>query len=151
MGASNYDSTPSLTTYMDTDLNSLANNTTNIGGTTFDNTSNRDFYMAAELYLASVDLSAQTNPTVELYMVPSIDGSNYCDDGTDASATDYPPATTLVGVFSIQETSAAHRVGIEMFRLAPLKYTPVLINKTGAAFAASGNTLKMGPYTETTA
>jgi len=151
MGVSSYDSTPTLTTYMSTDLNSLANNTTNIGGTIFDNSTTRDFYMGAELVLATIDLSAQTNPAVELYMVPSIDGTNYCEVGADASTTDYPPSTTLVGIFAIQETNATHRSAIEIFRLGPYKYTPILINKTGAAFAATGNTLKMGPFSETTA
>ncbi|NIT55419.1 MAG: hypothetical protein GWN00_04030 [Aliifodinibius sp.] len=151
MGEANYDSTPTLATYMTNGLDGLADNTTNVGGTIFDNSSNLDFYMCAELVLNSVDLSSETNPTVELYMVPSIDGTNYCDTGSDASSTDIPPASTLAGIFIIQETNASHRAGIEMFRIGPLKYTPVIINKTGQAFHATTNTLKMGTFSETTA
>lgn len=138
-----YDKLTALISYMATDLNSLANNTTNIGATVLDNSDIAHFYGTAELVLASVDLSGQTNPSVELYMVPTIDGTNYVDDGTDASTTDYPPSTLLAGVFAIQATSAAHRACIELFQIGPFKYTPVLINKTGAAFASSGNTLKI--------
>lgn len=141
-----FDASNVLTTYMSTDLNSLANNTTNIGATAFDNTVSKDMYAAAELVLASVDLSGQTNPSVELYIVPSIDGTNYVDDGTDASTTDYPPSSALAGVFQIQATNAAHRSAIEIFQLGPYKYTVVVINKTGVALAASGNTLKITTF-----
>ena len=139
-----YSANSSLTTYMSTDLNSLANDTTNVGAVILDNTSNKHHNIMAELYLASVDLSAQSAPTVELYLVPSIDGTNYCDAGTDASTTDLPPGSAHIGSFYIQETSAAHRAAILVKEcLQALKYTIVLINKTGAAFNAAGNILKI--------
>lgn len=144
-GDINFSGAISLTSYMTTNLNSLADETTNIGGTVLDNTSSEHTNFVAELYLGSVDLSAETNPAVELYLVPSGDGTNYADDGTDASTTDYPAVSYLAGVFAIQATSAVHRAVIVMQDyLLNLKYTPVLINKTGVAFAASGNTLKIG-------
>lgn len=142
----NYDALSALTTYMDTDLNSLADDTTNIGAIVLDNSLEKRFYGAAELILSQVDLSAQINSAVELYMIPSIDAINYVDDGTDASTTDTPPITALVGIFSIQETDAAHRSAIELFELGPYKYTPVLINKTGVAFGATGNILKIATF-----
>ena len=91
-----YNQTPSLTTMMAADLNSLANDATNVGGTILDNTNNRRYYAVAELYLGTVDLSGQSNPGVELYLVPSIDGTNYADTGADASTTDLPMATYIV-------------------------------------------------------
>lgn len=133
-----------LNTYMSADLNSLANVTTNIGVVLIDNTATKYRNLAAELYLATVDLSAATGLTVELYLVPSIDETNYVDDGTDASTTDLPPGSAHIGTFYIQKTSAIHRAAIVCNEcLQALKYTPVLINKTGAAFNASGNTLKI--------
>lgn len=133
-----------LDTYMDTDLNALANDAVNIGATVLDNTSTKHHNLMAELYLATVDLSAQTGLTVELYLVPSVDGTNYVDDGTDASTTDLPPGSAHIGTFYIQKTSAIHRAAILVKEcLQALKYTPVLINKTGAAFNASGNILKI--------
>lgn len=136
---------------MSTDLNSLADNTVNVGAVLPDNTSNRYFYVKFELVLASVDLSAKTNPGVELYLVPSYDGTNYADTGTDASNSVYPPTQYLVAVLGVAETSAAHRAVSPHVLLDPLKYTPVVINKTGAAFAAADNTLKSKYYTTTTA
>jgi len=138
-------------TLMSTDLNALANIAVNVGAVLPDNTTNRYFYAEFELILASVDLSAQTNPAVELYMVPSYDGTNYADTGTDASTTVYPPAQYLVAVLGVAETSAAHRAVSPHIMMDPLKYTPVVINKTGAALAATGNTLKSKYYTVTTA
>lgn len=138
-------------TLMSTDLNSLADDTVNVGAVLPDNSSNRYFYAEFELVLATVDLSAQTNPGIELYMVPSYDGTNYADTGTDASATVYPPTQYLVAVLGVAETSAAHRSVSPHVMLDPLKYTPVVINKTGAALASSGNTLKSKYYTVTTA
>ena len=139
-----YSTWSALTTYLTTTLNSLANGAIDIGGTIIDNTSNKHHNLAAELYLATVDLSAQTGLTVELYLVPSIDGTNYVDDGTDASTTDLPPGSSYVGTFTIQKTHAAHRSAIVCKEcLQALKYTPILKNSTGVAFASSGNILKM--------
>ncbi|MCK5613047.1 hypothetical protein KAR91_64840 [Candidatus Pacearchaeota archaeon] len=136
---------------MSTDLNALADDTVNVGVVLPDNSSNRYFYAEFELVLASVDLSAQTNPAIELYLVPSYDGTNYADTGTDASSTVYPPAQYLVAVLGVAETSAAHRAVSPHIIMDPLKYTPVVINKTGAAFAATGNVVKSKYYTTNTA
>jgi len=138
-------------TLMSTDLNSLADNTVNVGAVLPDNTSNRYFFVELELVLASVDLSAKTNPGVEVYLVPSYDGTNYADTGTDASNSVYPPQQYHVCVLGVAETSAAHRAVSPHILIDPLKYTPVVINKTGAALAAADNVLKSKYYTLTTA
>lgn len=138
-------------TLMSTDLNSLADDTTNVGVVLPDNTTNRYFYAEFELVLASVDLSGQTNPAVELYLVPSYDGTNYADTGTDASTTILPPAQYRVAILGVAESNAAHRAVSPHIMLDPLKYTPVVINTTGVALAATGNTLKSKYYTTTTA
>ena len=153
MGASTYIApvTQGTETLMSADLNSLADDAVNVGAVLPDNTSNRYFYGIFELVLATVDLSAQNNPAVELYMVPSYDGTNYADTGTDASTTVLPPAQYLVAVLGVAESSAAHRAISPHVMLDPVKYTPVVVNKTGAALNSSGNTLKSKYYTATTA
>ena len=134
-----------LVDMMTTDLNALAIGANNIGAVILDNTSAQHRHFVAELVLASADLSAQTSPSVELYLVPSADGTNYADAGTDASTTDHPSKRYLAGIFGIQATSAAHRAVLAMqYYLLNLKYTVVLINKTGVAFGATLNTLKIG-------
>ena len=136
---------------MSTDLNSLADTAVNVGIVLPDNTSNRYFYAIFELILATVDLSSAANPALELYRVPSYDGTNYADTGTDASTTVLPPAQYLVAVLGVAESSAAHRAVSPHIMLDPTKYTPVVVNKTGAALNAAGNTLKSKYYTATTA
>ncbi len=138
-------------TLMSTDLNSLANNTTNVGAVVIDNTSNLYLYIEFELVLASVDLSAQTNPAVEVYLIPSYNGTNYADTGTDASTTILPPSQYLVAVMGVVITNAAHLAVSSHIMLDPIKYTPVVINKTGVALAAANNTLKFKVYTPTVA
>lgn len=139
-----YTAWSSLITYGTTTLNALAEGAIDISGTFLDNTTNEHRHLAAELVLASVDLSAQSGLTAELYLVPSVDGTNYCDDGTDASTTDLPPGSSHIGTFNIQKTNAAHRAAIVVKEcLQALKYTIVLKNKTGVAFAATGNVLKI--------
>lgn len=139
-----YTAWSSLITYATTTLNGLVNGAIDISSTKLDNTTNEHRHLAAELVLASVDLSSQTGLTVELYLVPSVDGTNYCDDGTDASTIDLPPGSAHIGTFYIQKTNAAHRSAIVCKEcLQALKYTLVLKNSTGVNFAASGNILKM--------
>ncbi len=151
MGNTTYIAPAGEQTLMDTDLNALANLTTNVGAVVIDNTTNRYLYAEFEIVLASVDLSAQVNPAVELYLVPSYDGTNYADTGTDASTTIYPPAQYLVAVMGVAITSAAHKAISPHILIDPIKYTPVVINKTGAIFGATLNTLKVKYYTPTTA
>lgn len=136
---------------MDADLDSLADDAVNVGTVLPDNSTNRYFYGIFELELGSVDLSAQSNPAVELYLVPSYDWTAFADTGTDASTTVYPPAQYLVAVMGVAETSAAHRAVSPHIMLDPVRYTPVVINKTGAALASSANELKSKYYTATTA
>ncbi len=151
MGNTTYIAPAGEQTLMDTDLNALANNTTNVGAVVIDNTTNRYLYAEFELVLASVDLSAQVNPAVELYLVPSYDGTNYADTGTDASTTILPPSQYLVAVMGVAITSAAHKAVSPHILIDPIKYTPVVINKTGAALGATLNTLKVKYYTPSTA
>ncbi len=148
MGNATYNQSPTLSDLMTTGLNALADDTVNVGSTIVDNTTNKYYYATFEIYLPIIDLSGTTNPALELYLVPSADGTNYADTGTDGGTTDYPSSVYLVGVFGIQETNAAHRAVLERVVLSPLKYTPVIINKTQAALAATLNTLKVGTYTD---
>jgi len=147
MGNNTYTAPANEQTLMSTDLNALANATTNVGGTAIDNTTNRFFYSVVELVLASVDLSAQTNPAVDLYMVPSYDGTNYADTGTDASTTILPPMQYFIASMGVAKSNAAHRAVSPHLMLDSLKYIPVVINSIGVTFPSTGNTLKIKTYT----
>jgi hypothetical protein len=154
-----YTSSPTLTltSGMGVGLNALANNAMKIAATTLDNTSSRHFYANAYLFCHNVDLSAQTNPAVELYLVPespitNIFGEANTYDGFTSSNV-YPPSTYLNGVFPLTATKSGglysggqHAILTHMI-IDPIKYKPIVINKTGAALAATSNTLTFGTYT----
>lgn len=141
MGATTYVAPANEQTLMDTGLNALADAGTVTGSEVIDNTSNRIFYAVFEMYLPAVDLSAKTNPAIELYLKPAYDGSNYSD----------LTQQTLVAVLGVAETNAVHRAVSPHILIDPLKYTPAVVNQTGAALAGTLNTLKVKTYGVTTA
>lgn len=141
MGASTFIAPANEQTLMSADLNTLADAGVVTGAVIIDNTTNRYFYSIFELYLPAIDLSAEDNPAVELYLLPSYGGSNYADISTQY----------LVSVMGVAETNAIHRAVSPHVLLDPIKYTPYIVNSTGQAFAGTLNTLKIKTYTSTTA
>ena len=130
------------------ELNSLANGTSN-NGTVIDNETNRATHMDLQLHLASLNLSAQTNPSVTIHLLETADGSTTYDDGDDATANDAlqsakPPAA----IFPLREGTAAETkdVTISGIQIPPGRWLIALTNETGVAFAVSGNTLKYRTY-----
>lgn len=136
----------STTTYLSTELNALADNGNKLGAA-IDNSSNRHFYMDVEVYLNTVDLSAQTNPAVNIYLLPSLDGTNYVDgaDGTD------PTAQTLAKSVAMLEANSTHRQVARGIVIPPALFKLLIENKLGAAFNATLNTIKYRIYTEESA
>lgn len=133
---------PSATsTLITTSMNSLADEGNAISSE-INNTSNLYLFDDVELYTNSLGYTPPAGSIVELHLVCALDGTSY-EDG-DASID--PPASNLVGVFNIRSTTAAQRHVIRMIPVPPLKYKYVVINKTGGAFNASGNTLKNIQY-----
>ena len=128
-----------LTTYLSGDLDSLANDGTFLGDE-IDNTTNRHKFLRMMIDLAAVDLSAETGPSVKIRFIEAIDGgTTYEDDDDTAWAITLP--------LEIGTGSQAHRrAGI--IEIPPGHFKMMVVNKTGAAFAASGNTLKYRTYTE---
>lgn len=124
------------TSYLTTELNSLANAGAVLGGA-IDNSTNRHLYCKVEAVLASVDLSAQVNPAVRIRLVESLDGTNYEDHDAQCYAITVPVAAT----------SAAHRKISGVIQIPPGKFKLALVNNTGAAFAASGNNMSYATFT----
>lgn len=141
-------STPgSLTTLETTDLNSLANSTSESTGKVLcdeiDNTSNLHFYMMLELVLASIT-SGSGAPYVGLWLLIPADGSTY-----ETGTTSIDPAKPQHVIFPLKASyTGAQTVVIDGIPIPPSKFKFLLQNKAGIAFASSGNTLKYKTYSE---
>ncbi len=135
-----------IATLASTELNSLANNAGALGAE-YDNATNLYMYGVFEL-----NVTFGTNPTagntVDLYIIPAPDGTNYDDNTTGASGA--APITTYVGGFPLRAVTTAQKVplglGLTLVNLPPTKFKAFLLNKSGQAFPASGSTVKMVPY-----
>jgi len=140
--------TVTLTPYLTTELNSLANITTVLGAA-IDNETNRCTHMDVELKLASLDLSAQSNPAVRIYMLESIDGGTVFDLG-EATATPslIPTTDKICALLPLRLAAGAEaKPAIKTtIPISPCKFKLMPMNNTGVAWGATGNTLSYRTY-----
>lgn len=125
-------------TALDTGLNSLGDGSTALS-TAINNDSDLYLYMGLELYLASIANGA--TPNVDVYVIASLDGTNYEDGsaGTPGTIPDRPPDAS----FPLKpSTTTASRKVFSGIPIPSCKFKLLLVNSAGVAFAASGNTLK---------
>lgn len=120
-----------------TELNSLANAAYSAVGTAFDNTSGLARWASAEIVLGS--LTPTAGAYLMLFLVQSLDGTNY----EDAPSSTNPGMHMAVAILNVATGAAAKRVMAPPFALPAGKFKPVLLNGTGAAFPASGNTVAL--------
>lgn len=135
-----------IQTIATTELNSLANAAAALGAE-YDNTSG--LYMFGLFELNVTFGSAPTaGTTVDLYIIPAPDGTNYDDAVTGAAGS--APVTSFAGVFPLRAVTSAQKVpcGVasSLINLPPTKFKVFVINRSGQAFPASGSTVKMVPY-----
>lgn len=115
-----------------TEANSLADGSFCVDSGSIDNETGEYLYASFELELAS--LTPTAGGYVGLYIIPTLDGTNFGDSTT-------PPETALAAVFPVTSTTGAKRVMAFNIPLPPLEFKCVLGNHTGVAFGASGNVL----------
>ena len=142
--------TVSLTSLLTTTLNSLADDTTDLASTAINNETNLRTHMDLELTLASLDLSAQTAPSVWVYMMESVDGGTDFDTATDATADAdlMPPHDKVCAILNVRNGNGAEAKSAvqSMVAIPPGRFKLMVRNKCGAAFAASGNVLAYRTY-----
>lgn len=97
-----------------------------------------------EIVLASVNLSAQTNPAIYVWLLKRTDGTNYEDGGASVDPQRPPDA-----VIPLREFNGAQRVSGTLFVDTPNSGKLLFGNRAGAALAATGNTLKYYIHTKT--
>lgn len=136
--------TAGLITILSTELNALANDA---GVTTgvIENSTSLDQYADFEL-VATFASAPVADKTVDLYLVRSVDASNY----EDASAA-RPPASGWVGAFVLDNVATVQRKTIAGVMLPPTSFKLLIVNKSGVAMTASGHTLRGDFYNQAVA
>lgn len=135
-----------IATLVSTEANSLANAAGALGAE-YDNATNLYLFGLLELNVTFGSAPTAGN-TVDAYLIPAPDGTNYDDAITGASGS--APISTFVGGFPLRAVTTAQKVplgvGLTVISLPPTKFKLFILNKSGQAFPASGTTIKMVPY-----
>lgn len=127
-----------------TELNSLADGNVSALSPEQNNGTNLDTLADFQIDLASLTISS-TNAYVTVYIVPTVDGTNYPDMAAGSYgnyAAQYAVGTALIKNVS----AAAARACLSRIPLPPGKYKVALRNSVGAALASSGNTVAIRTY-----
>ncbi len=136
----------SISTVASTELNSLASAALALGAE-YDNTSNLYLFGLFEVNV-TFGSSPTANTTIDLYLIPAPDGTNYDDAVTGASGT--APAQCYIGSAPVRAVTSAQKIpiglGLTLVNLPPLKFKIAVKNGTNQSFPASGSTVKMIAY-----
>lgn len=126
-----------IATALTSELDALGSYAYSAASAAIDNTANLYQYIWFEVYLDT--LSPNAGSYISIFLIPSLDGTNYADGGGAA----VPPSHTFVCSLDLSTGSATkRRVTPFAFECPPLKFKLVAQNGTTGALAASGNTLK---------
>jgi hypothetical protein len=119
----------------------LANNGRQLGGAI---TPSGYVYSSWE-FNAQFHVSPSANSSIELYLVPTIDGSNY---SSGAEAVD-APLTTLVGAFPLYpNANSGMRIPLMNLLTVPMSFKPLIKNLSGQTIPANSGTLTVRFYNE---
>lgn len=139
-----WNSPDSPETILSTELNSLANGANKITTTAISNDQSTELDMFAdfELYIAAQGVARDAGAYVALYILPTVDGTNFAYGGDSLD----PDPNHHRGNFVFDAATTARYDVIEGIRLPPGDFHVLVMNETGQAFASSGNMLKMRRY-----
>lgn len=134
----------SQVTYLSTELTGVVANANKLGAAInfAVSGSDRKLYLDIEIYLASYDLSGQTNPAIYLWMLPRTDGTNF-EDGTDS----VDPARQPDMIIPVRTFNGVQRVFARHLLTTPDQGKILVENRTGVTLVA-GSTLKYSMYSE---
>lgn len=140
VSAVKWEAAPSETTVLTTQLDTLANNTITAASSAYDNRTNLNTYFWIQLNVTFGSSPTDTAPTVDIYIVKSMDGTNY-DTSPPTGGADFGE-TFLVGI-PTQKTTSAQQKTVGPFLMPPAGVKFLADNQTGVAFPASGSTIKI--------
>lgn len=128
-----------VTSVQATGGSSVSNGTAIAAATIIDNATNKDDFVTFELNVAFAT-SPSIPASIELYLVPALDGTNYAEADTTAGSSN---VSGYAGLFKVIYTSTASQRLVSSIRipLGPFKYTVYILNRTGVGITSSGWTL----------
>lgn len=125
--------------------NSLATNTYSGLSDEIDNSTTKYTHVDLYLELGSAAFSG-SGSGIEVYLVPSVDGTNY-PTWTGSVSTDETENTAhFVGFMTTTASTAAQKMTLRAVELPPGKYKWALRNRGGVGLPASGNALYWRPH-----
>jgi hypothetical protein len=141
-----YEAPPaSPTSYLTTELNSLANNGAVLGAK-IDNKADgeNELFIALELYLAAQASARDSGAYVNAYLLASLDDTNF----NYGSATPLIDPGTFLTCFTLDAATTARTIIRPRLLIPPFDFKILLENKTGQAFASSGSYLEYCLYSK---
>jgi hypothetical protein len=110
-----------------------------------DNSTNKYPRCDVEIVLASAAFTG-AGSGMEVYIIPSVDGTNYPTWTGDGTADEQENNGFIVGFATTTGTTAAQRMVIRNIDLPQGKYKWGFRNRTGVNLAASGNSATFRPH-----
>ena len=149
MGAVTWAAPLSLTGYFTTELNTLADSTSDTtgfsaAGAEIPNGTDLKRFLALELVLATQGSARTAGGFVAVYINYSADGTNYDDTSNKAFSE-------ILTVFQLDAATTARRLTRVDIPIPPVDFKLLVMNDTGYQLAATGNTLQYRTYGETVA
>ena len=133
----------SAATCLTTELNSLTDNNHCSLSSEIDNSSTLYALADFEMYLASAAFSG-ADSGVELYIVPTVDGTNY-PTWTTGTSDEQENTPYYVGFFPTMGTTAAQRATLRAVSLPPGKFKVAIRSRANVTLASSGNSISWRP------
>lgn len=134
----------SAATCLTTELDSLTDNNHCSLGSEIDNSTNKYLLADFELYLASAAFTG-TDSGIELYIVPSVDGTNY-PTWTTGTSDEQENVVYYAGFFPTTGTTATQRCALVRVPLPQGKWKPAVRSRANVTLASSGNTVSWRPH-----
>jgi hypothetical protein len=110
-----------------------------------DNSTNKYLFADLELVLGSAAFTG-ADSAIEIYLVPSVDGTNYPDWTGNVTSDEQENDIHFVGAVTTSGATAAQRLVFRNIALPNGKYKYAFRNKANVTLAASGNTAKWRPH-----
>ena len=134
MSTIKWEAPESIATALSTELNALANATMSSASGAIDNATDKYLMMDVELY-ADWDVAPSAGGYVAVYLLPTLDGTNYAD-----SHQDYAPH--WLAAVPVRALTTVQRIIVRDLPVPPYSFKLAAYNGAGQAMSASGHTLK---------